>query len=101
MRKNLQNVLKAFLNGEAHKGDYKNTCSTDGVTIYSYDMPIARRIFDDSVELIAVKECPSVTTRSQVHALHVYFNHYQTAITCYTVHVLSGSEPHIFKKVHR
>ena len=68
MRKNISKVIEAFKLRKPAKGDSKGTCSTDGNTIYSYAMPIARRDSDGSINVIARGTAPSVTTRSQVDA---------------------------------
>lgn len=104
MRKNLQKVMKAFLKGESAKGDAKNTCSTDGITIYSYDMPIARRVYG-GVEIIRRDKAPSNTTRSQISSLVTWLPHYVTVddvnAQVIVVDQITDTKPHVFKKVYR
>lgn len=69
MRKNLQKVVEAFQHHTAKVGDAKRTCSTDGQSIFSYRMEIARRLPNGKVALLEYKKAPSQTTRSQVSAL--------------------------------
>lgn len=73
MRKNMAKVIEAFKRGESAVGDSKGTCSTDGTTVYSYRMPIARRLDGGAVQIVAYSSAPTATTRSQVRALQVTF----------------------------
>ncbi len=68
MRKNTQAVANAFLAGK-HLGG--RSISTDGKTVYSYAMPIARRV-GGVVYVIAASESPSVTTTTQINQLAQY-----------------------------
>ena len=68
MRANIAKVTSAFKRGAPAIGDSKRTCWTDGITIYSYRMPIARRI--DGIVYI-VRTGPSQTTRSQIRAVEI------------------------------
>ena len=46
MRKNISKVLDAFKEGKSAKGDSKESCSTNGIGIYSYTTLIALRLSD-------------------------------------------------------
>jgi hypothetical protein len=74
MRLNIARVIKSFLAHKPRKGDSKNTCSTDGHTIYSYAMPIAYR--DDAGCVIVVPQASGLSraTKSQIAALRLAFN---------------------------
>lgn len=104
MRKNVRKVLEAFLKGKKLVGDHKHTISTDGNTIYSYDMPIARRYYDGSTigyaQIINVEQGPTRTTRSQIRSLIVYYEHH-TSDPHEIVDQLYATEPHKFRKVER
>lgn len=55
-------VIEAFVKGKA-KRDSSNMW-TDGSTLYSYRMPLARRVADSHVEvLVSYDECPTATTK--------------------------------------
>jgi hypothetical protein len=74
MRKNIRKVVDAFIAGKAASGDSKRTCHTDGVTLYSYAMPLARRIDATTYAVVgddAVwdKRALSRTTRAQLRAV--------------------------------
>lgn len=71
MRKNIERVIVAFLQGNARNGDSKHTCWTDGDTVYSYAMPIAWREPDGSVVVVPYDAGPSRTTRSQIRACEI------------------------------
>lgn len=67
VRKNIQKVIEAFVQGRAAKGDSKGSCSTDGMSIYSYRMEIARRNPDGSVWVM--ERGPTATTNAQIRAI--------------------------------
>ena len=73
MRKNIETVMRAFVLGQ-----YANekTIHTDGVTLYSYAMPIAKRRIDATGEAIYfVKDksaAPSRTTNGQIMACKAF-----------------------------
>ena len=75
MRKNIEKVIAAFKLGKSTKGDSKATCSTDGETIYSYALQIARRHDDGSIWILPYAEAlkpdgeVSATTRLHVSAV--------------------------------
>jgi len=73
MRANIEKVLHAFGAGSSAVGDSGRTCSTDGTTLYSYRMPIARRV-GGRIYIVPYHMAPSATTRSQVRAAQVYFH---------------------------
>lgn len=66
MRKNIGNVIVAWKRGEAHR---EATCRTDGVTVWSYEMPIARREPDGRILVLEASKAPSRTTKMQVAAI--------------------------------
>ncbi len=66
MRKNIAAVIEAWKHGEAHRAD---TCRTDGTTIWSYEMPIARRAKNGRVRVLDVDKAPSRTTKMQIRAV--------------------------------
>jgi hypothetical protein len=70
MRKNIKAVIAAFINGESLD---KGTCSTDGKTIWSYQMEIAHKMSDGAVVVLPRERGPSVTTRSQIDAVKSTF----------------------------
>ncbi len=72
MRSNIEKVLRAFEAGDSAVGDSKRTCSTDGRTLFSYAMPIARRV-GRTIYIVPYKMAPTATTRSQVRAAMVHF----------------------------
>lgn len=80
MRQNASKVIEAFKVGQAAAGDSKRTISTDGTTILSYAMPIARRV-DGVVQVIDAKKAPSNTTRAQIRACMVAFPEAQVVQT--------------------
>jgi len=69
MRKNIAKVIAAFERREATKGDSKNTCHTNGHTIFSYALPIATRLPDGGI-WIRPEEGQSRTTKQQIRAVH-------------------------------
>lgn len=73
MRKNISKVIEAFKAGREAIGDSKRSCSTDGTTVYSYRMPIARRVSGGAIVIVAYDDAPTPTTRSQVRALQIAF----------------------------
>jgi hypothetical protein len=70
MRHNIAKVIQAFKEGRACQGDSKNTCSTDGSTIFSYRMPIAYWNESGIAEVVPYESGPSRTTKSQIRASH-------------------------------
>lgn len=66
MRKNIGNVIVAWKRGEAHR---EATCRTDGVTVWSYEMPIARRCPSGRILVMDPSKAPSRTTKMQVVAV--------------------------------
>ena len=66
MRKNIQKVLDAFLARRSARGDAKGTCSTNGSSIYSYALEIARWNPDGSVWIYP--GASTRTTNSQISA---------------------------------
>lgn len=77
MRQNMQRVIEAFKAGTAAVGDSKRTCWTDGTTVYSYAMPIAKRSANGSIAIVRYEDAPTNTTRSQVRALVAAFSTYR------------------------
>jgi hypothetical protein len=80
MRKNISKVIMAFRYGKYAKGDSKATCWTDGTTIYSYQMPIARRVRRPGrrsgiLQIVEYDRAPSATTRSQLAAVRNAFKY--------------------------
>ena len=73
MRANIKKVIEAFTAGEPASGDSKRTCSTNGYTIFSYEMPIAWRLLDGSVVVAEYDAGPSRTTKSQIRACEIAF----------------------------
>jgi hypothetical protein len=73
MRKNIEKVIKAFTSGVSAQGDSKRTCWTDGNSIYSYNMVIAKKNpgFTSHYNVTVINpECaPSRTTRGQIRAI--------------------------------
>ena len=65
MRKNIASVIDAF---HAYDGYRDKTCSTNGQTIFSYNMPIAER-FRATVGILKPEQAPTATTRAQVRAV--------------------------------
>ena len=74
MRKNMHKVIDAFMVRKAIKGDSKMTIWTDGDTIYSYSVPIAKWDRDRNIVIVDSKYvaggAASATTRNQVYALN-------------------------------
>lgn len=99
MRKNMLKVLEAFKDGREAIGDSKRTCWTDGKTIWSYDMPIAQRLFNETspptVEVIDREKGPSRTTRAQIAAMWWLKHHHGFALK--TVQRLKGHKDHVFR----
>lgn len=95
MRKNVVKVVEAFLVGKRAKGDSKGTVWTDGQTIFSYDMPIAQRRNNRSLEVISSEAGPTATTRSQIRA--VLFCLEQHGQLPRVVACLTGRKPHVFR----
>lgn len=57
MRKNISRIIDAFCTGQSAND---KTCSTDGKAIYSYSLPIARRVNKDTVEIMEYDRGKSV-----------------------------------------
>ncbi len=72
MRKNIAKVISAFKAGKTIKGDSKGTCRTDGNSIYSYSMLIAKKFLGNNGKplymVIAREYGPSITTKMQIDA---------------------------------
>lgn len=66
MRKNIQQVIAAFNQRKPKRGA---TCSTDGVSIFSYSTEIARRLPNGLVWVTSQRI--SNTTNSQVRAIEM------------------------------
>lgn len=84
MRKNVCKVINALVDGKPAIGDSKRTCSTDGTTLYSYRMPVARIVkrarvkspgivVRGKVQIVERERAPSNTTRSHVDAARAVF----------------------------
>jgi hypothetical protein len=104
MRKNMGRVIEAFKRGESATGDSKNTCSTDGTTVYSYRMPVARRLKNGRVQIVAYSASPTRTTTSQIHALMVAFPdaaEVKTLDPSYTFRSLAGDSGYQDRKPAR
>lgn len=92
MRRNVENIVKAFISGR-RGGNV--TLSTDGDTVFSYDMPIAQRLRNGSLEVITRDQGPSATTRT--HIAGVGFALEQAGHMPREVAVLTGHAPHVFR----
>jgi hypothetical protein len=73
MRKNIESVVNAWLNGTAR---YEQTCHTDGTTVWSYALPIAKRVTSSGKRGGSLKSSYHVrkadstrTTNSQIYAV--------------------------------
>jgi hypothetical protein len=66
-------VIEAFRERKHRGVKGKDSISTDGVVIYSYDMPIARREADGSIWLANAPAAPSATTRNHIYGLQRTF----------------------------
>jgi hypothetical protein len=73
MRKNIESVLNAWLNGTVY---HERTCHTDGTTVWSYALPIAKRVLSSGKRggslktLYHVRKADSSgTTNSQINAV--------------------------------
>ncbi len=64
MRQNLSEVFEAWKRGERAASGH---ASTDGVTIFSYMLPIARRGEDGNVHVLL--RYPSKTTQGAINAI--------------------------------
>lgn len=76
MRKNIEKVINAFRAGKPAIGDSKRTCWTDGKTLFSYRMPIARHAKHANrgrIVLVRYSAAPTVTTRAQIRACEESF----------------------------
>ncbi len=73
MRKNIRTVLAAWWAGESCK---QATCSTDGRTVFSYTLPVARKKPGCQVQKgmhVTVRSSgPTHTTRSQINAVRSF-----------------------------
>lgn len=84
MRKNMRRALEAFEQRKPGKGDSKKTCWTDGDTLFSYAMPIAKWTFAETVaerdvsgesipQLWISDESSTATTNAQIRAIALFF----------------------------
>ena len=69
MRKNISEVIKAFQAGQRRSGE---TCSTDGTTLYSYALPIARHTEGG---IVIRNRYSTRTTQSQINACKAALPH--------------------------
>jgi len=69
MRKNIAAVIEAWLEGRPHK---EATCRTDGVTVWSYALPIARRNPSGTLVVLDPEKAPSRTTKLQVRTILLF-----------------------------
>jgi len=71
MRKNAEKVLKAFEKGEPC---HEKTISTNGQSLYSYNMLIAyhEQNEEKTIALVAYDRAPTATTRSHVRAAETH-----------------------------
>lgn len=69
MRKNIQTVLAAWWAGKPCK---QKTCSTDGRTVYSYALPVARKATRPGGPVLVRSSGPSQTTRHQIRAVRSF-----------------------------
>ena len=65
MRKNISEVIDAFMGGRAKAG---KTCSTDGTTVWSYTTVIARRL-PNGLVWVAPERSSTATTNGQIRAI--------------------------------
>jgi hypothetical protein len=80
MRSNIRRVIHAASAGKSAAGDSKRTCSTDGATIYSYAMPIAR-VTPHGWFVVPRGDGPSRTTRSQIDAVALFLSTHGVAVS--------------------
>lgn len=95
MRKNISKVMEAFAAGKHIDGDSKRTISTDGNTVFSYDMPIAQRCRNGSLEIIARSAGPTNTTRSHIAGASYWLE--SNGHMPREVATLSGHKAHVFR----
>lgn len=69
-RKNIASVIAAFRTHQAHR---EAACRTDGETVWSYEMVIAKRSTFGTVYIASRDLGPSRTTKAQIQALHLAF----------------------------
>jgi hypothetical protein len=92
MRKNIDRVVNAFIAGRHCGGDSLSTC---GNVIRSYDMPIAQRLSDGSLQILPTEAGPTATTRNHLSGVRVAL--WSAGINPTTVAVLTGMQPHVFR----
>ena len=75
MTKDIARVIQAF---KDRKSAHGKNCSTDGNTIYSYQMVIARwkDCADTHVQVIGERQSPSKTTTTHIRAVKDSFRYY-------------------------
>lgn len=66
MRKNIENVIQAFLNNKSHQ---EKTCRTNGKEIFSYNLVIAK--YNDDGSIWIHPRNSTRTTNSQISAIQV------------------------------
>lgn len=96
MRKNIEKVANAFVAGRAVVGS--PDLRTDGITVWSYDMPIAQWTARwgtayDTAEI--VKTGPTATTRAHISGLVSALDQQQQSY--FQVDCLTGRKPHVFR----
>lgn len=70
-------VIEAFIQGKRKRDG--SAMWTDGETLYSYAMPLARRFEGSHVEVLTTyEECPSATTRYHYRAMMDLLRHVRT-----------------------
>lgn len=67
MRRSISKVIDAWKAGKAADGDSKQTCSTDGTTIWSYNLPIATR--NKLGQILIIPRKSTRTTEMQISAV--------------------------------
>lgn len=82
-RKNITTIIEAFARGykpsgrsDRIYGDSRQTCSTDGETIYSYNEPIAVRVHDGCGTVLVLETWSTNTTRAQINACKLLLPRY-------------------------
>ncbi len=107
MRKNLVKVLEAFVQGKEAHGDSKWTISTDGLMIWSYDMPIVQKMKDGRIEVLRSDLAPTATTKAQVRGAYLWLrdenwrqatgSKHSTHYSVTYVNTLRGLKDYVFK----
>ena len=69
MRLNMKHALNAFIGGRSAN---EGTIRTDGVVLYSYALPIARRLGADDYLILDKNESPSKTTSAHINQAREY-----------------------------